>query len=159
MNKKNSRFHYTLRNIFLKELGYKSYKEYLQSQDWKSIRDNILKESPNCILCENKAVLLHHTKYDISALLGLRKHVLASLCYHCHEKIEFEEKDKNGLSEANSKLFTLARKTKLGKSWLKAYHKGLSMERLGGQRERNKRVTTEILKKYKPWENSFEKIS
>ncbi len=150
---KKSRTKYTYRNLYLSDLGYSSYKEYLKSDDWKKIRDRKLKKWPECILCGKKAEVVHHVKYDPAALLGLRAHVLASLCHRCHESIEIQDGAKCSLEAANRKLFIEARKNSVGKAWCQRYYNGLHDEKKLGLKDRYGKVANKTLQEAKPWRN------
>lgn len=87
------------------------YKEYLQSEAWKTIRERILKRDGNvCQRCWGTAEVVHHKSYAADVLAGLNDSQLISLCSKCHEEIEFSVVDgktvKNSLAEANRKLGT-----------------------------------------------------
>ena len=80
-----------------KTLWFKEYYEpYLNSDEWKSKRDLVLKR--DSFLCQScltsKATQVHHTTY---------KHVfneplfeLVSICKPCHDLITKLDRDKNG---------------------------------------------------------------
>lgn len=113
---------YYKRNDLLSELGYASYKEYLQSDDWKMIRARILAANNLCVMCESKATQVHHVKYYASVMLGISDTRLASLCGKCHETIEIKENgDKRRPGLANEMLFREAAKTAAGRKWLQAF--------------------------------------
>ncbi len=99
---------YADRDFELKALGYTSYPEYLKSSDWAKIRGEILENSPKCFLCDRDATQVHHLDYSPRTLLGLCRQLLVSLCNACHERIEFDGKEKRTLFHANGYLFTLA---------------------------------------------------
>lgn len=112
---------YEIRNRNLSELGYSSYSEYLKSNDWKSIREDVLLEFPCCILCDRKSCQVHHTSYSYKVLLGLLPGCLVALCEKCHEYLEFTVKgEKIDLDWSNRKLISTARKN-LKSLWLKKY--------------------------------------
>ena len=124
---------YDMRNVALSQLGYRSYTEYLQSDDWKAIRTEVLSKSPLCLCCEKEAQVVHHVRYDSATLLGLRHHVLATLCHACHESIEIQDGEKVALGQANNQLFYKARKTPTGAAWIKHYLATLGEERDSGK--------------------------
>lgn len=96
------------RNSRLRELGYRSYREYINSDDWKSISREKLAETPNCQRCGKKANQVHHTDYSFEVILGIDRTKLVSLCGACHRAIEFDtsgpKAGKRGLYSANSAL-------------------------------------------------------
>lgn len=68
------------------------YKIYLSHQLWKKKRDDILKGSPNCTFCGNKATEIHHNwdyynTHDLDNWLEERSKDLMPLCHSCHYKI------------------------------------------------------------------------
>lgn len=95
---------YQDRNGRISELGYRSYREYLASPDWRAIRDSRLRDFPRCLLCEKPACQVHHMDYGYPTLLGLIPALLVSLCDSCHECIEFADGHKRDLAAANSEL-------------------------------------------------------
>src|SRR5579864_6658801 len=68
----------------LTEIGYASYQEYLKSDEWRAIRNAKLEKNPLCLICNNTASQVHHLSYDFSALLGLNRLGLVTLCDACH---------------------------------------------------------------------------
>lgn len=78
-----------IRGVILKAMGYSSYKAYLGSDLWMSIRKRVLAQRPNCEMCGNQARCVHHRSYEKKVLLGEMDSSLTSLCMSCHEKIEF----------------------------------------------------------------------
>jgi hypothetical protein len=141
-----SKKHYLLRNEYLSDLGYNGYKNYRESEDWIKIRTRILNSNPKCILCSKSSQVVHHVKYHPDVLLGLRDEVLAPLCHKCHEIIEFTDKNKNSLGQANVKLFELARKTKLGKKWCSNYYSSCKEQKESGKKSKIGKMCNEIAK-------------
>lgn len=78
-----------IRLVVLKSIGFSSYKAYLGSSLWMSIRARVLAQKPDCEMCGKKAACVHHRSYDKAVLLGERDSSLTSLCMGCHETIEF----------------------------------------------------------------------
>ena len=96
---------YIHRESNLEKIGFKNYKEYLKSDIWKKLREEILKrDNYKCVICGEKAINVHHKNYHYKVLIGIKKEYLVPLCRNCHKKIEFEGKQKNGLIHANRKL-------------------------------------------------------
>jgi hypothetical protein len=82
---------YRLRDGYLKELGYKSYKEYLKSDMWRKIRNEILvRDMCRCKMCGKNATNVHHQRYTRGVLVGKSAKHLISLCEPCHKKAEFK---------------------------------------------------------------------
>lgn len=99
------------RNALLKQLGYASYGEYLDSPLWKDIRRKVLKEQPNCASCRRRAYVVHHMEYSKAVLLGEDTRPLKALCRVCHDQCEFgPRRRKRGLGEANGVLQKLRTK-------------------------------------------------
>lgn len=95
---------YDSRNLILKENGFKSYREYLSSSLWKSIRVRVFSLKGNlCHLCNSKATELHHNRYSKSDILGITIKNIVPICRKCHEYIEFSYGNKNTLSAAKNK--------------------------------------------------------
>lgn len=113
---------YETRNKSVKQLGYSSYQEYLASDDWKKIREEILVPGTLCLVCDCPAQVVHHVRYTTNVLLGLTPSRLAPLCHRCHEQIEIAaDGSKRRMSAANEEMFRLAAKTPHGSKWTKTY--------------------------------------
>lgn len=95
------------RNARLSELGYRSYAEYLQSEDWKKIRNEVLEQTPTCVACANVACQVHHLNYSNRVLLGIAREYLVPICRGCHEAIEIDDGEKRSLPAANTILVEL----------------------------------------------------
>jgi hypothetical protein len=97
---------YEVRNETLKRMGFNSYREYLESPLWKSIRAKVLaRDRCKCLKCGQEAREVHHKSYERGVLLGWaskRRHLI-SLCRACHEGAEFCDGRKTKLSEANAR--------------------------------------------------------
>lgn len=117
------RMPYMVRNEVLKSIGYRTYKEYLASEDWKSLRKSILDRFVFCICCDSKAQVVHHLRYDSRTLLGINNANLAPLCHKCHEAIEIENGEKTRMGTANVLLFAMARKKDSQQVWLMEFYK------------------------------------
>lgn len=95
---------YQRRNGRLKELGYRTYAEYLESDDWRRIRDGVLSRFPVCCACDNPSSQVHHLNYSYPVLLGYKPDYLFAICRGCHEAIEFDGKEKRSIADANLAL-------------------------------------------------------
>lgn len=94
---------YEERNNTLYKMGFNSYREYLSSQIWRSIKRKFLFGA--CHACANKrAVVLHHKAYDEYTLRCGSSATLVPMCYDCHQAIEFDGISKNTLGQANREL-------------------------------------------------------
>lgn len=67
----------------------KEYKEYLQSTNWKKLRERVLKrDNYLCVICNNKANHVHHLSYGCYARYGKSRRIeCVSLCKKCHMRI------------------------------------------------------------------------
>lgn len=96
---------YAVRNAILADLGYPTYKAYLESSLWNAIRQRVLsKLGRGCYVCGFTARTIHHRQYAREVLTGDTLDGLTPLCKECHNKIEFAENLKLSLSEANTRL-------------------------------------------------------
>lgn len=92
---------YYSRNLILKEIGFDSYKDYLKSNLWKNIRQEVLtRDKNNCQICGCHGTQVHHSRYHKNDLLGNNLKFLHCLCGECHHKIEFKEDKKVWMDEA-----------------------------------------------------------
>lgn len=100
---------YDVRRGVLLLMGFSTYREYLDSDLWASIRSRVLEDQTTCRLCsvENGQVIhirkakrkkinkkitvrlqLHHLNYSREVLEGLDLSGLAALCGRCHRRVE-----------------------------------------------------------------------
>lgn len=101
---------YLSRNNCLPYLGYSSYREYLQSSDWKIIRKTKLEQHPRCECCDEQAFCVHHYCYSDSVMLGLYLDLLISICDRCHTSIEFIDDYKLPLERSQKELHKLLKR-------------------------------------------------
>ncbi len=81
---------YAARNHLLRQMGYSSYEEYLNSPLWASVRAAALKlHGRKCLICGKKHQCIHHRSYSRKVLEGLDLSALAPLCLDCHRRVEF----------------------------------------------------------------------
>jgi len=117
-------FVYATRNELLIEFGYRTYKQYLKSDEWKAIRQRVFDQYSKCICCDSAAEVVHHVKYDSATLLGLHILHLAPLCRSCHEQMEIDDSgEKAALARANTLMFDMARKKNPKQEWLTRFYK------------------------------------
>ena len=96
---------YVRRKANLSLLGYASYRQYLRSPLWKSIRAVKLKRDPRCYGCGKAARQVHHSTYAIEVLRGGDSRGLWSVCRRCHRWIEFcRNGNKRSPSQATDEL-------------------------------------------------------
>jgi len=92
---------YKLRASILKDQGYSSYPEYLNSGLWASIRRRVLKRDKwACRVCGKQAWQVHHRNYDRRTMAGKSLKKLISLCGDCHKKVEFSGSNKRPFASA-----------------------------------------------------------
>lgn len=103
--KKHISYAYKARNRRLLELGFSSYKEYLDSDLWKYIRKTVLENAKHkCAKCGERANQVHHLRYDIKTLAGARWSYLIAVCRKCHHEAEMVEGTKTHILVANEGL-------------------------------------------------------
>jgi hypothetical protein len=114
--------HYERRNRFLKVLGFNSYRHYLNSEMWKTIRMMVLaRDEYKCTVasCDSRACDVHHNSYEMNVLIGKDLRQLVSLCRKHHREAEFTESNKKRkledvrsvLKSAGVPVFKLTKKT------------------------------------------------
>lgn len=97
---------YRERNRILAVMGFASYKAYLKSPLWASIRATVLEGNPFCFVCNGNATQVHHAKYRKSDLEGRDLRFLYPICGDCHGNAEFDGGVKLSLKAANRKMRT-----------------------------------------------------
>ncbi len=121
--KEKHAFVYDVRNELLRSFGYRTYKQYLKSDEWRALRSQVFADYSECICCDSKPQVVHHVKYDSATLLGVHRLHLAPLCHKCHELIEINvDGSKGSLAQANTMMFELARKKDPKQRWLIAFY-------------------------------------
>lgn len=100
---------YKIRNKHLRNMGFSSYRKYLDSPLWKSIRSEVMVANPLCWACRKcRAIEVHHSSYDLDVLQGRDLRYLIPLCYSCHDCGEFSHTGrKTELYECNGRLSLL----------------------------------------------------
>ena len=96
---------YRDRKFNLLVLGFKSYKAYLRSALWASIRSHVLVGL--CCLCGSPSQHAHHLGYSLETLRGDDISKIVPLCEKCHYEVEFKS---DGLKRTFSEMledFTL----------------------------------------------------
>src|SRR5690606_23726711 len=94
------------RQVILRQLGFNSYREYLESDLWQGIRERVFeKQGANCKRCGERATQIHHRRYSHDVLSGESLSGLTPICRSCHQFIEFKaDGQKGSLYSANRKL-------------------------------------------------------
>ena len=95
---------YKQRNENLPHIGYASYVEYLKSDDWKKLRQKILRKHPVCCVCDSMASQVHHWDYGDDVMLGIGPEFLLPICDKCHGDIEFDGNEKRTLEQTQEVL-------------------------------------------------------
>lgn len=92
--------------FFVKHFRIGSYREYLKSDLWYSIRERVFKRDKKlCMICRKRASQVHHKSYHPKVMRGEDLRPLVSVCRPCHEKIEYDERGKKqSLGGANERL-------------------------------------------------------
>jgi hypothetical protein len=96
LNEKRERLRVSRRDQ-IKENWFKEYNRYLNSPEWRTKRDKVLKrDNYRCQCClDNYATQVHHKSYEFVDLAGSEPCFdLVSVCTPCHDQIE-EMKKKN----------------------------------------------------------------
>lgn len=92
---------YHSRNSYLKNMGFASYQDYLASDIWKGIREQVYATKGSlCFTCSGAATVLHHLRYSREDLLGETLENIVPLCRTCHHEFEFSAGVKVSLSSA-----------------------------------------------------------
>jgi hypothetical protein len=96
------------RNRFLLRIGYESYRKYLDSPLWASIRQRVLdRDGGLCWACNKPATQVHHQQYTAGNLTGENLHNMVSVCGGCHHNAEIDrERGKTTPGWANRRLKT-----------------------------------------------------
>lgn len=95
---------YIARNARLKQMGFESYRAYLDSPLWASIRARVWKPGICCVKCSRLAAVVHHSAYDRHTLEGTTLACLHPVCHDCHAAAEWDGLDKRSLRQANVML-------------------------------------------------------
>lgn len=83
-------YSYISRGFWLRQIGFGSYREYLESDLWRLVRARVYSvKGYKCYLCGAPAQAVHHNRYHRNDLLGRRLKFLSPVCNACHETIEF----------------------------------------------------------------------
>jgi 5-methylcytosine-specific restriction endonuclease McrA len=110
----NKYHHYPRRDKHLMEMGFDSYRSYLQSDLWRSIRSRVLaSKGGKCVLCDDPASEIHHNGYRKEHLDGRQLNFLFPLCRKCHQFIEYDGKRKRTFPQTR-KAFKRLLKQKTG---------------------------------------------
>lgn len=107
----------------LAQLGFSSYREYLDSDLWRSIRASVFRAKGRmCCCCGKRATQIHHTYYSFRTLSGDPASLENSawpVCAKCHKKTHFKS-DKEFRNWRDSRqTFQAGKSSKAGKKTAK----------------------------------------
>lgn len=101
---------YDERDAVIRGLGFESYKHYLQSDLWRTIRTQVYqKHGHKCYVCRAAgrfrvpATEVHHRRYSLRNLSGKSIFGMFPVCRTCHTSVEF----KNGQKVTTKKAYQL----------------------------------------------------
>lgn len=77
----------------LGELGFQTYRDYLHSPLWFTIRNKVLKRAHHRCSCGARALQVHHEIYTRENLTGENLEGLAATCDDCHRSEHFSRQD------------------------------------------------------------------
>lgn len=98
---------YIERNKTLRQIGFSSYAEYLDSDLWRHIRRKVFRsKGRRCCICDEPAQHIHHSRYAVEDLMGTKHDHLWPLCPTCHRGIEFDDSGKKRMLDEVSAVFT-----------------------------------------------------
>ena len=81
---------YEVRDAVLREMGYASYQQYLDSDLWWEIRGRAMaRTAGRCVRCRATATEVHHSSYAVEVLQGYNILPLLPVCHPCHTLAEF----------------------------------------------------------------------
>ena len=96
---------YVAREQALLACGFESYREYLASHVWNTVRELAFgKHGRKCVKCGEHATEIHHTFYTPDVLLGVELDALKPVCDKCHRNAEWSGGEKMTLAQANDRL-------------------------------------------------------
>lgn len=102
----DSEIHFIKRDKVLFKMGFASYKDYLRSNLWASIRARVLSLYKKCGCCrEFKPQCVHHHNYKPATMKGNSIKGLVALCNACHVAIEYKGHVKRQDEESITRAF------------------------------------------------------
>lgn len=82
----------TIADLICRELGYRDYPHYQQSEHWAQMRARTLeRDSTKCFRCIGKANRVHHREYSLANLGENDLSQLVSLCEGCHGFVHWDD--------------------------------------------------------------------
>lgn len=73
-------------------MNKEEYSDFLQSMEWKAVRNEYIKNHSVCGLCKRPATEVHHFAYEKGELGYLNTKNLVSLCRSCHREVHLFDK-------------------------------------------------------------------
>lgn len=99
---------YWYRNDNLAAMGFPSFRAYLKSALWQSIRQRVFADQPVCIACgRKKATQVHHRAYDPATLRGDCPNSLSPVCARCHRMAERPDQIRDGMDRLHDASYKL----------------------------------------------------
>lgn len=68
-------------------MNKEQYHDFLQSKEWKAVRDMYLRDHKTCNMCGRPAEEVHHFIYEEGPLGYLNTENLTALCRSCHREV------------------------------------------------------------------------
>lgn len=85
-------YEYEKRDGILMTMGFWSYRRYLRSDLWASIKAAKMDSAGwKCELCGESAQCIHHTSYSKKTLTGKNLRGMLAICRACHYHVEHDE--------------------------------------------------------------------
>ena len=83
---------YKDRSRILRSIGYATYKEYLKTPLWATIRACVFRNKGNrCCICQERADVIHHSHYSKAIFAGSSYRYLYPICRECHTCVEYKD--------------------------------------------------------------------
>lgn len=105
---------YADRDKYLKMLGFISYEKYLESDLWSTIRRLVYqRDGFACGTLATKCLApleAHHVSYRLPVLLGIDPGAIVTVCWKCHQRLEFSAGKKLSLAKVQQKTIKEFRK-------------------------------------------------
>jgi len=102
---------YRERDQIVRELGFASYREYLDSDLWRTIRCRVYRNKGGfCRICKAPATEIHHNTYTRRVMGGADIGPLHPLCRSCHKSLEFAGNGRKRWPKEVRRQFRLARR-------------------------------------------------
>jgi hypothetical protein len=96
---------YAERRASLAAIGFASYQAFLASDLWADTKARVYRQKGReCLVCGDRAVVVHHSRYAVEDLRGRCLDFLFPLCHGCHEGIEYAGSNKLALHDVRERL-------------------------------------------------------